>query len=187
MTTACEGGMVTTNDGELADKLRILRSHGMTDRDTHTYLGYNDRMDEVAAAIGIEQLKSLDFFNELRTDNSLYLKDKLADVPWLKFPRVPRHVKHVYFWCNVRVDEEELGYSTKQLRENLYRNGVETRHRYWEPLYKQPVLENYKHLHDYSKDHCYHAEKMVGKWIGLPNHPKLSADELDYVIEKIKK
>jgi len=186
LTVATEGGMITTNIKDLAEVVKILRNHGMTDRDTHGLLGGNNRMSEIGAAIGLVQLKYLDGLNRRRTWNSLHLRKRLQGIPWLKIPPVKEWAKPVWFWCPVEVDEEKLGMTTLELRKRLYDEGVETRHRYTEPLYRQRVLEQYRHLHDYSQDWCPVAERVCGKILGLPNHPMLTQRELDRIVEVIK-
>jgi len=195
MTTG-EGGMITTNDADIAEKARIIRNHGMTSRDDHTALGYNYRMNEISAAIGLVQLSKLDKLNGIRTKNSMYLLNELRGVEWLNLPRIRPYVKHAFFWCPVRVDEGKLRMKTKDLMAKLRERGVEVRHRYVAPLYKQPVLlkQNaypkkcpfscpfYGRKIDYSQLNCPNAEKIAGKIIGLPNHPNLTQRQLDEVI-----
>ena len=199
MTTG-EGGMITTNDPNIAEKARIVRNHGMTSRDDHTILGYNYRMNEISAAIGLVQLSKLDKFNEIREENSMYLLRGLKGVEWIDLPRIRPYVKHAFFWCPVRVNEEKLGMKTKDLIAKLRERGVEVRHRYVAPLYKQPMLLDqnaypkrcpfscpfYGRKIDYSHFNCPNAEKIAGKMIGLPNHPKLKREELDTIISTIK-
>lgn len=186
MTTAVEGGAITTDNKAMAAMARIIRSHGMTTRNEHSLLGYNDRMDEVGAAIGLVQLRKLDLMNEIRTKYTEYLRKKLTGISWLKIPPVKPWAKHAWFWCPVEVDEEKLGVSTLYLCKKLKYLGVETRHRYTTPLYNQPVLRNYRHIHNYKSDYCPNAERIVGKMLGLPNHPGLTCEDLDYVIETVK-
>jgi len=199
MTTG-EGGMITTNDSNIAEKARIIRSHGMTSRDDHTVLGYNYRMNEISAAIGLVQLSKLDKLNEIRTKNSMYLLKGLEGVEWLNLPRIKPYVKHAFFWCPVQVNEEKLGMKTKDLITKLRERGVEVRHRYVAPLYKQPMLLNqdaypkkcpfscpfYGRKIDYSQFNCPNAEKIAGKMIGLPNHTGLKRKELKTVISTVK-
>jgi len=187
ITTSTEGGMVTTDNKNLDEVLRILRNHGMTDGNTHSLLGGNNRMSEIGAAVGLVQLQYLDRFNEARAANSIYLRERLEGVPWLKIPPVKDYAtRHAWFWCPIEVDELKLGMTTLQLRKRLYDAGVETRHRYTAPLYRQPVLEQYRRLHDYSRDWCPVAERVCGKLLGIPNHPKLDQESLDRIVEVVK-
>lgn len=195
MTTG-EGGMLVTNNRRWADLARIIRSHGMSNRDSHDYLGYNYRMNEIAAAMGIVQLKRLDDLNKKRIGNSLYLIDKLknSNLDWLTLPKLQENIMHTFFWCPILVDEAKLGITTGELINILLKNGIETRHRYQQPLYKQKafikkcaylerLLFDSKFKVDCTKIRLENVEKIAGKIIGLPNHPDLSKNELDYIIK----
>jgi dTDP-4-amino-4,6-dideoxygalactose transaminase len=116
---------------------------------------------------------------------------RIADLPWLEVPQVPAHVRHTYFWCHVLIDEERLGMPTGELIRALAERGVEVRHRYTEPLYRQPLLTTNvppilrlsagANLIDYAALELPNAERAAGRMIGLPNRPDMSADEIDYV------
>jgi perosamine synthetase len=183
MTTG-EGGMITTNDERLVEVARIIRNHGMTGRDDHVRLGYNNRMTEMEAAMGLVQLEKLEGLNAARIRNSEYLLEKVAHLPWAAIP-VPskERVKHTYFWCPVMV-KRSSGKSVIELKEHLQKNKIGFRHRYEAPLYRQPVLE--KLGLDYSELHLPHVEEVAGQVIGLPNHPGLRQEELDRIVEVLK-
>jgi len=200
--TTGEGGALVTDNKEWADLARMIRSHGMTGRDHHDYLGYNYRMNEIAAAMGIVQLSRLDKLNEKRIENSRYLLKELErrEINWLTTAKLDEGIKHTFFWCPILVDEEKLGTSTQELAKRLREEGVETRHRYQQPLYKQRILAeknaypkgfpfNSKHYCkeiDYKNLYLENVEKVAGKLIGLPNHPKLQRKDLDRVIEVLE-
>jgi perosamine synthetase len=199
MTTG-EGGMITTNDKEIAQRCRLIRNHGMSSRDDHILLGYNYRMNEIAAAIGIVQLNRLDQLNQIRICNSKYLIENLKNINWIKVPKLSKNVKHTFFWCPIFIDEEKLNLSVKELISYLKDKNIEVRHRYWKPLYKQKLfidkstypkecpfncMHSVKRI-DYSKIYLSNAEKISGKLIGLPNHPKLSKNDLKYIIKTLK-
>jgi dTDP-4-amino-4,6-dideoxygalactose transaminase len=194
--TTIEGGLITTNDDEVARKTRIIRNHGMINRDDHIMLGYNYRMNEIQAAIGVAQLPKLDKWNEERISNSKYLLERIKDIPWIKVPKERADIKHVYYWCPFFINENKLGMSTVDLRKKLLKEGVETRHRYNAPLYKQIMLleknaypkqcpfscSYYNKTIDYSKVYCENAEKIAGKILGLPNYPGLTKTELTQIV-----
>ncbi len=200
--TTGEGGILVTNNKRYAEKAKLIRNHGMKDRDNHIYLGYNYRMTEMAAAMGIVQLTKLEGFNKKRIKNSLYLINELnkIKIPWLKTPQLEQHIKHTFFWCPVFIDEKKLGMNTKQLIKILLNKGIETRHRYWEPLYKQKVLRNRRKYQkrippkknqntketNYKNIYLKNAERVAGKFIGLPNHVGLKKEDLDYIIDVVK-
>ena len=179
MTTG-EGGMITTNDAQLAETSRIIRSHGMVGRDDHVRLGFNHRMTEMAAAMGLVQLAKLDSLNAKRIANSQYLLAAARELPWAVVPAANPRVKHTYFWCPLMVDEAGSGKAFAQLREHLQANAVQFRQRYAEPLYRQKALA--AHGLDYSQVYLPNAEAIAGKVLGLPNHPALTQAELDRVI-----
>jgi dTDP-4-amino-4,6-dideoxygalactose transaminase len=102
MTTS-EGGMVTTDDDDIAAKVRLLRQHGATTRYRHEVLGYNFRLTELAAAIGRAQLAKLDGFNQARRRNAKVLDRGLAGVPGLVTPIERRGYGHVYHQYTIRL------------------------------------------------------------------------------------
>lgn len=181
MTTG-EGGIITTDNEDIAKMAKILRSHGMTSRDDHDYIGYNYRMSEINAAIGLVQLKKLPELNKIRFDNSKYLLEHLKDIDWVIIEEEPKTVVHSYFWCPIRIDEKKVGMKTQEIGRLLFEKGIETRQRYIEPLYKQKALKSNQNV-DYKQISLKNAEVFSGKLLGLPNHPKLTKEELDYIIK----
>ncbi len=200
MTTG-EGGMITTNNEEIAKKARMIRNHGMIGRDQHVVLGYNYRMSEINAAIGLVQLKKLEHLSEMRINNSMYLLNEIKkrDISWIKVPTIKDYVRHTFFWCPIVVLEDEINMPTKDVVKKLREDyGIEVRYRYREPLYKQRVLVEMspyprncpfkcagRHV-DYRKVFLPNSERLAGKIIGLPNHPGLSREDLDYVVDVLE-
>lgn len=193
MTTG-EGGMITTNDDVLAERAKLIRSHGMSDRHTHIVLGHNYRMNEIAAAIGRVQLRKLPMMNERRIENSLHLIDRLSALDWLKPPVLRAGVEHTFFWAPFLVDEEKAGMKTEEVVSGLYEKGIEVRHRYTGPLYKQKIFQPGSGIGnscvfggcramDYSHVCLPNAERIAGRIIGLPNHPGLKQNELDEIVD----
>ena len=199
--TTAEGGIITTDNKKIVEEAKKIRSHGMIDRDNHSVLGYNYRMNEFEASMGLVQLKKLDKFNSNRKENSLYLYENLKDIKWLKIPNIKPYVEHAFFWCPIQIDEEKLGMSTKHLREQLMEEGVETRHRYNSPLNMQKMLLDknayprgcpfscpfYGKKIDYSSFSYLNAKNIAGKMLGLPNHPKLKKEDLTKIIQVLHK
>jgi perosamine synthetase len=183
MTTG-EGGMITTNDSFLAEKASVIRNHGMKGRDQHILLGFNNRMTEMEAAMGIVQLGRLDKANAKRIDNSEYLLRETAKLPWAKIPSHNSKIKHTYFWCPLMVDEEKSGKNFEDLKIHLQKNNISFRQRYTEPLYRQRVLGNLGL--DYRNVYLPVAESMAGKILGLPNHPMLTREDLDQILDVLR-
>jgi len=180
MTTG-EGGMITTSDPGIASTCKIIRNHGMIDRDTHERLGFNNRMTEIEAAMGLAQLNKLDVLNNKRISNSEYLIKHIRKLPWAHVPVPKNVVKHTYFWCPLMMDESKAGKSFEDLKQHLAKNKIEHRLRYQEPLYRQKVFS--KLGLDYSGVFLPNTERVAGKILGLPNHPGLSREQRDRIIE----
>jgi len=177
MTTG-EGGMITTNDNELARRSRLLRDHGQTRKYHHVMLGYNYRMTEMCAAVGLVQLGKLDGFNERRRENAELLTKGISKISGLTPPYVKHDVKHVFYQYVVRVED---GYPTERnnLAEQLNRKGVEVDVHYPIPIYKQPF---YKKL-GYRQKICPVAEKACEQVLSLPVHPLVTKEDIKYMVD----
>lgn len=195
--TTGEGGIVTTDDDEVADEIRRLRNHGLEGRNSHVDLGYNYRMSDIHAAIGAAQVDRLDDFNEHRREISLRYIEELGDVSWLRSPTIRDYVDHAFFWAPFEVVEEEIGQSGIEVWENLREEGVETRHRYTTPLYEQPVFDEHRGfnsefpwtMNDNDREYDLelpHVEHVAGRMIGLPNRPNLTDEEFEFVVDTIR-
>ena len=188
MTTG-EGGILCTNKKKIYEYCKSFRNHGMIDRDTHKFLGYNYRMGELNAAIGIVQLKKLKKINSKRVENSLYILNKLKKdynkKKWFKIQEPIKGIYHTYFWCPIRILSKNI--SLRTVKEKLKRKGIEIRSRYKFPLYKQKVFQNLeiKSSQNYKKLHLENAEKLSGRIFGLPNHYKLNKQKLNYIIKTL--
>ena len=200
MTTG-EGGIITSNNEDWVKKARIIRNHGLINRDNHVCLGYNYRMDEMAAAMGLVQLKKLDRFNEQRIKNSLFLLNELGKetTKWYFVPKLSQEIKHTFFWCPLVVNSEN-GFSAKDVVGKLREMGVEVRQRYQEPLYKQKVLQELSaypngcpftcqpesNIPEYKSLNLPNVEALAGNIIGLPNHPGLIKEDLTFIINVVR-
>jgi len=199
MTTG-EGGIVVSDNVEWIEQIKMLRSHGMIGRDDHVALGYNYRMNEMAAAMGLVQLGKLPGLNTKRIANSQYILEKLTGNmrSWYKVPRLSAHVKHTFFWCPLIIDEREA--SPEEVVRQLREKGIEVRHRYKSPLYKQKLLTDgspyYKggcpfrcvssqRHREYGSLFLPNVEKIAGRIIGLPNHPAMTKSELERVVDTV--
>ncbi len=131
--TTGEGGMVTTNSNELIESCRLLRNHGQSSKYFHTVLGYNYRMTDIQAAIGIVQMKKLDVFNEKRIQNAEYL-NKHLNVNGIIKPDKEKDVKHVYHQYVVRIDRDLI--DREKLIKYLTDNGIGCAVHYPIPIFK---------------------------------------------------
>ena len=176
--TTGEGGMVTTDDDAIAASVGALRQHGASHRYHHDMLGYNFRLTDMAAAIGREQLKKLDRFNEARRRNASLLDEGLAGVPGVVTPRERKGYHHVYHQYTVRIERDRDGFQGK-LREL----GIGTAVHYPIPVHRQP---QYLKL-GYGEVSLPLAEKMAESVLSLPVHPALSEADLERIVESVRK
>lgn len=176
MTTS-EGGMVTTNNKEMADMVRILRAHGESERYTHVTLGYNFRMTDIAAAIGVVQLKKLENFNEQRINNAKYLSEQIDRINGIKPPYIAPDVKHVFHQYTIRVDKSKRD----ELKEFLNDNGVGTGIHYPKPIYQQKLYQERGFTAS-----CPEAENASLEVLSLPVHPSLGIEDLEKIVTVLK-
>ena len=176
MTTS-EGGMITTDDEELAKKAQMFRAHGASERYHHDEIGYNFRMTDIAAAIGLAQLNVIDEFNNKRISNANYLNEQLKDVEGIVTPKSPDNYKHVYHQYTILVEKG----NRDDWVEFLTNKGIGTGIHYPIPLYNQPI---YKKLG--IEGDCPLAEKAADNVISLPVHPSLTKEDLDLVVDAVK-
>ncbi len=168
---AGDGGMVVTNNSELAAKLSILRDHGSVKKYAHSEIGVCSRLDEVQAAILRVKLKYLEGWNEKRRKNAKKLTSLLKGVIT---PRADEQSSHVYHQYTVRHSHRD------QLAEYLKANGIMTGVHYPSPLHKQEVYMKAGYM-----DVLPEAEKASREVLCLPIHPELSGEQLDYMIAAI--
>ena len=186
--TTGEGGMVTLNDGEKAEQLRRLRSHGMTStafqRDKNyeweydiDSMGYNYRMSEIEAAIGIAQLSKLDYIIEKRNRNANILSSKLGNVDRVETQYVSPDVKSANHFYPIVTK----GVSRNRLLEFLRRNGVMAAVHY-RPTY---LLTPHRNLLGLKEGHCPISEEIYNRVISLPCHQGLDEEDMAYIAEKV--
>lgn len=175
MTTG-EGGMVLTNEKEIERKLRLIINHGQEEKYLHTVLGYNLRMTNIQAAIGVAQLKKLDIFNEKRIRNAEYFNKRLE--AYLEIPYVEKDVKHVYHQYVVKVKD-----GRDELLKFLHEKGVGAAVHYPLPIHRQPL---YQRL-GYPEDMCPNSVELSKVVLSLPVHPALKEDELRYICEAVER
>ncbi|WP_175060125.1 DegT/DnrJ/EryC1/StrS aminotransferase family protein [Thermococcus sp. 2319x1] len=180
MTTG-EGGMVVTNDNELAKRADLIRNHGQAEKYLHVELGYNLRMTNIAAAIGRVQLKKLDEWNEKRIENAKLLTKGISNIKGLTPPYVDGRVKHVFHQYVIRV-EDDFPLSRDELMAKLREKGIGTAVHYPIPVHHQPL---YQRL-GYPKDICPNAIDASKRVLSLPVHPAVNREDIEYIIETLK-
>ncbi len=173
MTTG-EGGMITTDDEAIAEQSRLLRQHGMRVRYYHDQLGYNFRMTDIQAAIGLAQIKKLDQFNAARIQNARFLTDNLCGVG---LPKVPEGYTHVFHQYTIRVGSQRRD----AMLAHLHEKGIGTGVFYPVPVHQQSFYRN-KLGYDVSLPQ---AEKAASEVLSLPVHPGLSSGDLLAIVQAV--
>ncbi len=185
MTTA-EGGMVTTNDTALADKISRIRAHGIKRTPGNPawkreafYAGYNYRLNNVLAALGVEHIKILDRLNDKRRALASAYNKALKNVPGLSFPKEDRGCTHVYQMYTVKLLDRAI--NRDSVVNALNASGIEASVHFDPPV----------HLQSYYRKKCYLpsplpvTEKVSGSIITLPMHPSLSFRDITLVSKKL--
>lgn len=175
--TTSEGGMITTNNDQFNHDARALRSHGESKRYEHVALGYNFRMTDIAAAIGVVQLKKLDMFNEKRIENAEYLTEHIKYIDGIEPPFVQDNVKHVFHQYTIRVANDKRD----KLSEFLNREGIGTGIHYPKPIYKQKLYEDLGYT-----AHCVEAEKAAAEVLSIPVNPALTVEDLGKIVSALE-
>jgi perosamine synthetase len=178
-----EGGMITTNDERYAERCRMLRNHGMQQRYFHDILGYNFRMTDLHAAIGLAQVDRLEEFTERRRANAEYLTTRISSV---RTPEVRDGYHHVWHQYTIRVDGETAanGESARDIAvSQLTQAGVGTGIFYPVPATRQVHLRD-RGLAD---AHVPVAEAISKQVISLPVHPQLTQAELETIAREVNR
>jgi len=189
--TTLEGGMITTNDDEIAKKAKLVREHGMTknalerEREARWFydvvdLGYNDRMSDVQAALGISQLKRIEEINRRRITVAQHYNEGLSKIGGIVIPYVAENRTHVYHLYVARVIKGEYGLSRDELYSALSRNNIGLGVHYT-PLH---LLTYYKE--NFKPGNFPIAEHVYKEILSLPIFPTMSREEVYYVVSKIK-
>jgi len=179
MTTG-EGGMVTTSNKALNERLRLLINHGQSEKYLHTILGYNYRLTDMAAAIGIVQLKKLEKFNIRRRKNADYF-DTHISVKGLITPYVAPGMHHVYHQYVIRLTDE-FPMKRADFIEYLKAKGIGTAVHYPIPIHHQPVYARAG-----EPDACPVSTSLASSVLSIPVHPLLDQKELAFICDAINR
>ena len=170
-----EGGMITTNDEAIAENCKMLRSHGMKHQYHHEVLGFNFRLTDIQAAIGLVQLDRLAELTAKRKVNAAYFNSKIESVIT---PKVRDGYGHVWHQYTVRVDERKRDEAMERLNEA----GIGSRVYYPIPLHKQNSLREF--VDEISLPV---TERIANQVLSLPVHPQLTDDELERIVAEVNK
>ena len=172
--TSAEGGMITTDDAKIAESCRVIRQHGMRRRYYHDELGFNFRMTDVHAAIGLAQLHKLEQFNRIRQENAKYLSEHLRGV---SVPVIPEGYEHVFHQYTIRVPGGRRDALLAYLGECEVGTGVY----YPVPIHQQTFYVNELGYRQTLPE----AEKAAQDVLSLPVHPALTPAELNTIVQVV--
>jgi perosamine synthetase len=175
-----EGGMVTTSGKAFAEQLRLIINHGQSEKYLHIRLGYNYRMTDISAAIGLVQLKKLDKFNLRRRKNAEYYTTNIT-AKGLVLPAAADGAHHVYHQYVVRLTDA-FPLKREAFIDYLTSKGIGTAVHYPIPIHRQPL---YAPAGD--PDPCPVSTRLASSVLSLPVHPLLDSRELAYICDAINR
>ncbi|NOQ31660.1 MAG: aminotransferase class V-fold PLP-dependent enzyme [Helicobacteraceae bacterium] len=209
-----EGGIAVTKDDELALRMQLIRNHAealtgsgierFTPKSLVNMLGFNFRMTEVEAAIGIEQLKKIDDLNAHRLELTEYLNEKLSKYEAIILPKVRPGCSHIYYMHIMKFDEDIAGISRERFIEAIRAEGITIWGGYMKPLYLEPLYQKkiaykggypfknnsaYDKVIDYSKGLCPVAERLYEKEtiVNIYNYSPLTIEDMEDIVNGFEK
>lgn len=193
--TTGEGGMLTTNDDELADRLNKLRNHGASISEEQRHkgprpyilpefdmVGYNYRMTDLQGAVGVVQIQKLDTFIDERSKWAQFYHDQFRDIDWIRTPEYSDRYKHGWQSYVLFIDESKAPKTRNEIMEYLQTEGVSTR----------PGTHAVHMLGFYSKTFDIKPEDFPGAYaaneysMSIPLHNKMVEEDYHYVVNLIK-
>ncbi|RME32127.1 aminotransferase DegT, partial [Candidatus Woesearchaeota archaeon] len=179
--TTGEGGMLTTNDETVAARARRFRHHGQGTQYLYETMGYNYRMTDLQAALGIEQLKHLADWTRRRQAHAAFLTSALAGIPGLKLPVILGDSQHAFHQYTIRVTKA-CACTRDELRRHLEQRGVESAIFYPKPLHLHPHFASL----GYREGAFPEAERAAAEVLSLPVHPGLTHKQLERIATAVR-
>ncbi len=193
--TTGEGGMVTTQNSELAKKMDILRNHGasISEEQRHhgpkPYIlpefatcGFNFRMTDIQATIGVEQMKKLPALLKDRQERAAFYTEQLAEIDWIIPPHIPQGYQHGWQAYVCQIKTEKGASFRNQLMDFLQSEGISTR----PGTHAVHMLAYYQDQFDINSDDFLQAKLADQLSIALPLHGQMSDDDYDRVLDRLK-
>jgi len=176
--TTGEGGIVVTADRALAERCFFLHNHARQPENPywHTEVGFNYRMTNLQAALGVAQMEQLDDFIAIRRRNAAHYMARLRDVPGLTMPPQASWAQNVY-WMFAPLIEPEFGLPRDAVMAGLAEKGIETRP-FFSPIHTMPMYDTGQSLPV--------AERLSARGINLPSGCTLTPDQIDYVCDALE-
>ncbi len=171
-----DGGIITTDDEKLNDKLKLLRNHGMKNRDEIEILGYNSRLDTIQAVVGNWLIPRTKEISDKRIENAKYYDSHFSKIKSLKVPNRPKNMRVVYhlYIIFAKYRDKLLDYCLKK--------GIEAKIHYPIPLYLQKGLKKYNLKPGAFPVTDYHCKNIIS----FPVDQHLSMKEMNYVVKTVK-
>jgi dTDP-4-amino-4,6-dideoxygalactose transaminase len=193
--TTGEGGMLTTNDDALAEKLNMLRNHGASISEEQRHhgpkpyilpafdmVGYNYRMTDLQGAVGVVQIKKLDQFIDERQIWADYYRENLKNISWIRTPENSTDFKHGWQSYVVLIDEKKAPMKRNDMMEFLQQRGISTR-----PGTHAVHMLGYYASHFNIKPHDYPGAFIANEYsMSIPLHNKMTKEDYEYVVNAIK-
>lgn len=175
--TTGEGGMVVTNDETLYDRSCHFKGQGLAKHRQywHDVTGYNYRMTNICAAIGLAQLEQVTKFLKRKKEIADIYRHEFNDSKNIEFHQQHPDVEHSYWMCSILVNDPV---KRDVLRNHLAENGIETRPLFY-PVHTMPMYSTKYQRHPV-------AENLGWRGINLPSYPSLTMDDINFIIQKIK-
>ncbi len=182
--TTGEGGMIVTNDETIAERARALKNLAFPKerRYLHSEVGFNYRMTNIQAAIGLAQLERIDELAEMRRRNAQLYNSYLKDIPGLTLPTEKEWAKNVYWMYSVLI-EGEFGSSRDEVMIRLREDGVDTR-TFFIPMHQQPVFQS---MRLFGSESYPVAEELSRKGLHLPSASGLAEQQIETISQALKK
>ncbi len=193
--TTGEGGMLTTNNDEVAHHLDMLRNHGasISEEQRHkgpkpyilpefNIMGFNYRMTDLQGAVGVVQIKKLDKFIDERQKWATFYNEQFSELTWLQTPLVPQGYKHGWQSYVCLVDEQKAPLKRNDLMEYLQEKGISTR----PGTHAVHMLGFYKEKYGFKPEDFPGAMKANNLSIAIPLHNRMNEDDFKYIVEVIK-
>ena len=182
IVTAGGGGMIVTDNREYADRARYLTTQAKDDqiRYIHNDIGYNYRLTNIQAALGVAQLEKLWEFINIKKSNYNYYKHEIDRVPGLHLAEVPSYSNNNHWMYPLQIDEIEYGLGREKLMNKFTENGIQSR-----PLwYLNHLQKPYENDQTYNITNSY---EMLDKTLNIPCSVNLTRQEINQVLDSLKK
>jgi len=186
--TMGEGGVIVTDNKDVYEKLKLARSHGRLETENYfsslaymdyISLGYNFRMSNITAALGLSQLKKIEKIIQMRIKNVNYLTPKLSDISEISVPQEPRNYRHIFQMYTLKVNNKKI---RDALKEYLNKKGISAKI-YFPPIH---LTDFYKKSFGFKNGNLPATENLSDRVLTLPMYPGLTKKEADFIAKEIK-